>query len=299
MRRSCAAVIGLVASATLVTVTLAQQRGSQPPPQQPPGPPTTAAPPAAPTPGLPPKPWVPVAASTLAAHPDAYYGEYVSMTGAVEQLLSKSAFSVDQDRTKSTGQEVLVLVPTMQSSVDANAYVTVLGEVVKFDPSEVGKKAKDYKIDLPADAVSKFQGRPAIIATSVINQAGLDVAKRLPPPMTADELELQKVMRQVGPANTALRGAIDKSDVPAVKEQTTVLAKAFAQTEAFWKTRGKPDAVKWATDARTQAQAIDTAAAAGKWDDVKTSAGTLGQQCQSCHGTYRERFDDGSFRIKK
>jgi mono/diheme cytochrome c family protein len=43
---------------------------------------------------------------------------------------------------------------------------------------------------------------------------------------------------------------------------------------------------------------IDTAAAAAKWDDVKASAGTLGQKCAACHGAYRERFDDGSFRIK-
>jgi len=28
-------------------------------------------------------------------------------------------------------------------------------------------------------------------------------------------------------------------------------------------------------------------------------AGTLGQSCQSCHAAYRERFDDGSYRIKE
>ena len=62
--------------------------------------------------------------------------------------------------------------------------------------------------------------------------------------------------------------------------------------------RQKPDAVKFATDARAMSELINGAVATGKWDDVKSSAGTLGQQCQSCHGTYRERFDDGSFRIK-
>jgi hypothetical protein len=59
------------------------------------------------------KPFVPLAASTLAAHPETYYGETVTVTAAVEQTLSKSSFSMDQDKTKATGQEVLVIAPTM------------------------------------------------------------------------------------------------------------------------------------------------------------------------------------------
>jgi cytochrome c556 len=116
--------------------------------------------------------------------------------------------------------------------------------------------------------------------------------------MTAEEEAYQKVMRQVGPANTALRGAIDKMDSAAVKDQAAILTKAFTQTEAFWKTRGKADAVGFAVEARKHADAITTAANAGKWDDIKAAATPLGQQCASCHGAYRERLDDGSFRIK-
>ena len=66
----------------------------------------------------------------------------------------------------------------------------------------------------------------------------------------------------------------------------------------FWKAKSKADATKWAQSARLQAESIDRDAATGKWDAVKASAGTLGQQCQACHTTYRERFDDGSYRIK-
>jgi len=38
---------------------------------------------------------------------------------------------------------------------------------------------------------------------------------------------------------------------------------------------------------------------AGNWNDAKTHAATVAQACGQCHGVYRERFDDGSFRIKK
>jgi len=251
-----------------------------------------------PAPGTPSKPYIPLAASTLYDHPDAYYGEPVTVTGAVEQKVSTLAFSIDQDKTKSTGKEVLVLAPRMNEPVEANTYITAIGEAVKFDPDEIAKKSKDIKLDLPPDVLAKYRGKPAILATAVINQAGVDVAKRLPPPMTAEEQALQKLMLQIGPANTALRGALDKNDSKVVQDNAQVLKQAFTQTEAFWKARGKADAVKWAQDARGHADSIDRAVVAGKWDEVKTEAGSLAQQCASCHGTYRERFDDGQFRIK-
>jgi hypothetical protein len=271
------------------------QRGQGPQGQQPQQEGQRGQPPA---PGTPSKPYIPLAASTLFDHPDAYYGEPVTVTGAVEQKLSTLAFSVDQDKTKSTGKEVLVLAPRMNEPVEANTYITAIGEAVKFDPDEIAKKSKDIKLDLPPDVIAKYRGKPAILATAVINQAGVDVAKRLPPPMTAEEQALQKLMLQIGPANTALRAALDKTESKVVQDNVQVLKQAFTQTEAFWKARGKADAVKWAQDARAHAESIDRAVVSGKWDEVKTEAGSLAQQCASCHGTYRERFDDGQFRIK-
>jgi cytochrome c556 len=287
-----------LAGAGLLVVALAspsaQQQAAPQTPAQPQGQP--AAPP--PAPGTPPKPLVPLAASTLAANPEPYIGEWVTVTAAVEQMLGPLSFSMDQDKTKSTGKEVLVLAPRMNSAVDLNTYVTVIGEVVRFDPDEIAKKSKDYKIDLPPDALARFKGKPAVLATAVVNSAGLDVAKKPLPPVTADDEVLTKIMKQVGPANTALRGDIEKMDVNLTKEHATVLKQAFTETEAFWKSKGKPNAVQWAQEARKAAESIDQAVAAGNWDNVKSSATTLGQQCGACHGTYRERLEDGSFRVK-
>jgi hypothetical protein len=248
--------------------------------------------------GTPPKPYIPLAASTLAAHPDQYIDEYVTVTGAVDQTLSTLAFSVDQDKTKSTGNDVLVLAPRLNQPVDQNTYVTAIGQVVKFDPEEVAKKSKDIKVDLPADAIAKYRGKPVVLATAVINAAGVNLAMRLAPPMTAEEQAFQKVMQQIGPANTALRQALDKNDMAAAKEQAAILQQGFTKTEAFWKTRGKPDAMQMATDAHKNADSVNQALMANKVDDAKAAAGALGQQCASCHGAHRERFDDGSFRIK-
>jgi len=246
------------------------------------------------------KPLIPLAASTLYAHPDAYYGEMVTVTAAVEQILTPSTFSVDQDKTKSTGQELLVVAPTMVGigKVDPNTYVTVIGEVVHFDPAEITKKTKGYTLDIPAAAADKFRNHPVLVATSVITTAGIDVAKRPPPPMTADELALQKIMKQVQPASTALRGAVDQMNVATSKEQAKILEQMFTQTEAFWKAKGKADASGWAGDARKDAETVDSAVAAGNWDEAKTAAATLNTRCATCHTAYRDRLDDGTFRIK-
>src|SRR5262249_5313315 len=69
------------------------------------------------------KPLIPVATNTVNANPDAYYGQGVTITAAVDQVLSKSAFAVDQRRVAGTPApskptDVLVLVPNLQSPVD-------------------------------------------------------------------------------------------------------------------------------------------------------------------------------------
>jgi hypothetical protein len=245
-----------------------------------------------------------VATNTVTANPDAYYGQAVTITAAVEQILSKSAFAVDQRRVgaaamamKRAPTDVLVLVPTIQSPVELKAYVTVMGELVKFDPAEIARKAKDYKLDLPADVVAKYSGRPALLATSVINEKFVDLAKRLPPPLNAEEEAYQKVMRQVGPAFAALRPAVEASNADTAGKNAAVLQKAFTDTEAFWKPK-KAEPALWAQNARKEVEAVQAAIAAGKWDDAKAHAATVGQACAQCHGAYRERFDDGSFRIK-
>ena len=254
-----------------------------------------APPPAANTP---PKPLVPVAASSVAANPDPYVGEYVTMTGAVEANLTKTSFSVDQDKTKATGKEVLVLAPTLQKQADPNGYVTVIGQLIKFDEAEVAAKLKDYKIDLSPADIEKFKGKPVVLATAVINTSGIDIAKKPIPPMTADDLALQKIMTKIPPAQAAVRKSLDSKDAAGAKEQATLLKDSFAQVEAFFKTKNNQEAMKWAGEARGHAEAIIINLGMNNIEAAKTSVTPLGGTCATCHGKYRERMEDGTFRIK-
>lgn len=298
---------GVVAAAA-VALTLAGVHAQQPSGQQAQPPAGQQAPargqqPAAPAgqakgpqaaPAALPKPLEPVAASTLATHPDPYYGQHVTMTAAVGQVLSKTAFSVEQNTPKTAGESVLVLTPPLQGTLEPSKYVTVIGQVVKVDAD----KLKEMKVDVSPDLIAKYNGKPAIVATGVINSAFVDLTKRMPPPMTPDEEALSKIMKKIGPAFGAIRGSAEGAKADVATQNAATLKQAFGETEAFWKSHGKSDAEKWAQGARKNAETIEKAASSGKWDEVKSSTAALGQACQSCHAAYRERFDDGSFRIK-
>jgi hypothetical protein len=245
------------------------------------------------------KPLVPMTASSLLRNPRAHIGDNVSLMATVDTILSKTAFTLDQDPTKSGGPAVLVFAPTLNAQPDAGGYVTVQGEVFAFDAAEVMKRAKGYTIDVPADVLAKFQGQPAIVAVAVVTPKLVDIAKKVLPPMTPAELAFQKNMLAIQPASGELRNLLAAPDAAKIKEQTAILKKAFTEVEAFFKTRGTTEAAGWAGEALKIVTNVETAVAAGKGAEELKAAGTpLQQLCAQCHGVYRERQDDGSFRIK-
>ncbi|MGD9903122.1 MAG: hypothetical protein AB7U83_06600 [Vicinamibacterales bacterium] len=290
-----------------LAASLAVVGAQQPPPAegQKPAPAAAGQKPAAPAapatpPGTLPPPTraiVPVAASSVAAKPDQWVGEYVAMTGVVDASLGALAFTVDQDKTKS-GNDVLVVAHRMSDPVVANTYVTVIGLLMKFDPAEVEKTSKVHAAALPADAAVKYSGKPVILATSVVNDRMLDLARFIPPPMTPDEEALQKAMRGVPAASGEMRKGADGSNVEMATKNIATLTAAFTEVETFMKKRGKLDAVKWAADARANVLAVEKAAKGGQWDAAKTAAAAVGGSCGTCHTPYRERLEDGSFRFK-
>ena len=267
------------------------------------------------------KPYVPTSAASVARDPKAFLGENVTLTAAVEQILSHSAFLVEQRPPVSVGsakaspsgspsasrsereasaerRDVLVLAPILNAPVEQDKYVTVAGEVMTFDPAEIAKKIKNYQLDLTPDIAEKYKGRPVIVAKVVVNGSMVDLAMRLPPPYTTEEKSLDDTMKKVAPASAALRASVDASKMDSTADNIALLRKAFTETEAFWKAKSVPDAVKKAQDARALVETIDREIASGSWDDAKKNATALNQACGGCHTPYRERFDDGSFRAK-
>lgn len=220
-----------------------------------------------------PKPLVPAAASSIAANPQQYLGQMVTVYATVERIVSPTVFTLDQDATRSGIAEVDVLVPDWTIPPTVNTYVTVIGEMVLFN------------------------GRPVIKATSVLDAKLVDLTKKPLPPLTPEEQAFDAVMKKVQPAFAALRTAVGESNGDGTKAQAAILKQAFADAQAFFKTRAKEDAQKWAVEARTHAETLERASA-GKWDEAKSALTALQQACSSCHAVYRERLDDGSYRIR-
>jgi cytochrome c556 len=176
--------------------------------------------------------------------------------------------------------------------------VTVQGEVMKFDPDEVAKKARGYKLDLPTDVIEKYRGKPAVLATAVVNGALIDLAKKPIVPPTAVEVLLSGHMKTVNSAMGVIRGGLEKPDAAQLKEQVAALKKAFTETEGIFKTRGTATAITFAGEALKFVNQMEQGVNAEKWDDVKAAAGGLQPICAQCHNEHRERMDDGSYRIK-
>ena len=242
---------------------------------------------------------IPAAASSLVLRPDAFIGATVSVTATIEQLLTATTFSVDQDAARSTGQDVLVIAPTLNEPPTPGAYVTIIGTVLRFEPERVAELAKDYTLDLPPDAVAKYRGKPAILARAVIDGKMVDLAKPPVVPLTPEEEELDQAMKEVNAAFPAMRSAIDSANADVTEEYGAILAESFATAETFFKGREATDAIGWAQEAQKIVASVREAAAAGRWAEATETAGTVTRLCQSCHGAYRERQDDGTFRVKQ
>jgi cytochrome c556 len=214
-----------------------------------------------------------------------------TMTGAVEANSKTLLRGLGQDQVH---RRRVVLAPTLQKPAEANGCDGHRQLIVRSARSAL----KDYTIDLSPEDQAKFKGKPVVLATAVINTAGVDIAKKPIPAMSADELALQKIMTKLPPAQAALRKALDASSADLTKEQATILKTAFTEIETFFKAKGNDEATKWAADGKRHADSVLMNVANANFDAAKTSITPLGATCASCHGKYRERMEDGTFRMK-
>lgn len=241
---------------------------------------------------------IPTTAASIMLSPAAYLGKVVSVTASVAKPLTATTFIVDQNRNPAQG-EILVIAPGIVKMPAADAYVTVVGDLVAFDPAALAAKLTTYKLDVPADVIAKFQGKPAIVATAVVGSNLSDLTKKPAAPMSPDDLKLSALMQQISPASAAMRTAIAGSDAAAVKARTAELKKLFGDVQEVFKGLNLMTAMLYANDAMKQTDAAAAAAAAGNWPEVTTASTNLSAACTTCHNAHRERQDDGTFRLKK
>ena len=107
--------------------------------------------------------------------------------------------------------------------------------------------------------------------------------------------DYDKLMKAVGAANGAVRGAAKEQNVAGIAAEATKLVALFKEAEGFWKSRNNTEAAEWSATAAKQADALS------KGTDAPAIMGAmkeLGGSCQSCHAKYRDK-DENGFIIKK
>jgi hypothetical protein len=247
---------------------------------------------------------LPIATNTILQNPDTYYGKPVTLSAGVEKVFSLTTFVVDQRKAigeagvQAVGAPILVIAPYLSAPLDPKHYLLIRGQLVKFDAVAIAGMPGDFKNGLSPEVTAAFQGRPVLLATSILTSTYAELARKPLPPAGAEELAMSAAMKIIGPVSAAARTAAQESNTAVITENAPKLRAAFTTTETAWDDLGLTLPAQMARDARDLVDTMEREAAAGRWDIVKLSAGALGDTCGSCHSTYRERQDDGTFRFK-
>lgn len=138
--------------------------------------------------------------------------------------------------------------------------------------------------------------------------AAVAIAAQGPPPTPAatglttartwTDADYDKIMKEVGATVGLLRKSIDGQNAELAKQQADKLELLFEEADDFWNARNVRDAADWADDAAEHADHIEDAADDKDFTKAAEHMKLLQGTCATCHGKYRDKAPDGSFRIK-
>jgi hypothetical protein len=104
--------------------------------------------------------------------------------------------------------------------------------------------------------------------------------------MAQDELaQYQTWMKTAAGSQKTAMKSVQAKDVAATAAAAKDEAAAFDSIATFWKSKGKDDAVAFASSARDSAKA---AAAATTPEDQQAALAKIAPNCQGCHAVYRD-----------
>jgi cytochrome c556 len=131
-----------------------------------------------------------------------------------------------------------------------------------------------------------------ILAGAAANSPGSQAPRQL----TVQDYDAR--MKNIGETYPAMQKNLMAKQGADAAKQAQELAVLFGDVERFWEQQKKPDAVKFAQQARTLVTEAAGAAAAGDLAKAGQAAGNMQGVCNQCHGTYREMDPAGGFRIR-
>ena len=112
--------------------------------------------------------------------------------------------------------------------------------------------------------------------------------------------DLDKTMKKIGPAQTAAAKAIQSMAWADAKAQIAIVKQALTDTEPFWATHKKDEAVKLLKESVARVTAVEEAVSA-PMPDQQAALGAfkqVGATCAACHKQYREQDENQQYRLK-
>ena len=136
----------------------------------------------------------------------------------------------------------------------------------------------------------------------------VSIAAQGPPPPPAPsaiatartwtDADLDKIMKEVGATVALLRKSVDGQNADMAKQQSDKLELLFEDVDDFFNARNVRDAADMADDAAEHADHVEDAADNKDFAKAAEHLKLLQSMCATCHGKYRDKAADGSYRIK-
>lgn len=112
------------------------------------------------------------------------------------------------------------------------------------------------------------------------------------------EAEHKALMKTIGPTQGSLRKNLAAKNGEGAAADAKKLNEIFAKVHDFWLKKKIDNATKFATDAQNGFKDVSQHATDGKFDEAQASLKMAMGTCSGCHSAYREKLEDGSYKIK-
>ena len=150
--------------------------------------------------------------------------------------------------------------------------------------------------------------RSTLFLGAVVLAAAVSIAAQGPPATPAPsgittartwtDADLDKIMKEVGSTVALLRKSVDGQNAETAKQQSDKLELLFEDVDDFFNARNVRDAADIADDAAEHADHVEDAADEKDFAKAAEHLKMLQSTCTACHGKYRDKAADGSYRIK-
>jgi cytochrome c556 len=117
--------------------------------------------------------------------------------------------------------------------------------------------------------------------------------------LVAQGRDLDPVMKEVGPLNGQLNGAVNGGSLADIATHAAKMEALMKEAEVFMKTKGATQGQSIAAEAAAAAGEMAKAAKAGNLDGAKAAVGKVKGSCKACHTIHRDQLPDKSYVFKK